>query len=782
MMLADRLSKRRETQVIVGFLCGLLAYLTLYFRAGFNRAEALLTLFIPDRVLAASVSGDLRQIGLADRLFVAGFAALILLWAAICGWLSLWLAGCDRALSRLEILVFAIAVGLSELSLLTLLLGLAGGLHHAVVFWLAFLAAILLGLYRWRVRTPNKTGTGTLVWCKLPGSEGERREPVPVFLGVLSRKKEKPASARRPADKSLALPSLPTTEVGEGSYLFLARHGLWLALPFVLLILLGGMMPPWEFDVREYHLQVPKEWYQAGRIGFLPHNVYGNMPLGAEMHAVLAMALVAPWADWWWGALVGKTVMACFAPLACLGLYAAVRRHVSPTAGVAAALIYISTPWVIYVSMTGLNEGVVACYALLAVAALVSWQRREDDRVPAGPSSGNADSHVQSRPVLGPLLLAGFFAGSAAACKYPALLFVVVPLAVWCWLAARKPRWKPVGVFLAAALLACAPWYAKNALLTGNPVYPLVFGGTTRTPQRMEQWNRAHRVPRDDRGRRYTPAQAAESIAMIGWRSRWLSPLLLPLACLAWLHDRSRRATMALYLLIAWVLMIWWLTTHRVDRFLVPALPWAAWLAGIGFVWSLRRPWRGMATTVLMVGLAFNFLYFISSREYDWRLLVSLADLRRDEPREPGGPSRVLPIHRYLNAAVPEGKRVLLVGDAQPFDLEVPVLYNTCFDECLFERWMRDRTGPQRREILRSHGISHIYFDWSEIARYRSPGNYGFTDWVTPVLVHNELVQQQGVLRPVPLDIEPAQGELFEVVDSAAPQAERDNATKFLDG
>jgi len=31
------------------------------------------------------------------------------------------------------------------------------------------------------LRTPNKTGTGTLVWCKLLGFEGERREPVPVL-------------------------------------------------------------------------------------------------------------------------------------------------------------------------------------------------------------------------------------------------------------------------------------------------------------------------------------------------------------------------------------------------------------------------------------------------------------------------------------------------------------------------------------------------------------------------------------------------------------------------
>jgi hypothetical protein len=28
--------------------------------------------------------------------------------------------------------------------------------------------------------------------------------------------------------------------------------------------------------------------------------------------------------------------------------------------------------------------------------------------------------------------------------------------------------------------------------------------------------------------------------------------------------------------------------------------------------------------------------------------------------------------------------------------------------------------------------VTHVYVDWFEIERYRSPGNYGFTDFVTP--------------------------------------------------
>ena len=46
------------------------------------------------------------------------------------------------------------------------------------------------------------------------------------------------------------------------------------------LMALGAMLPTIDFDAIEYHLQGPKEYFQAGRIAFLPHNVYTSMPFG----------------------------------------------------------------------------------------------------------------------------------------------------------------------------------------------------------------------------------------------------------------------------------------------------------------------------------------------------------------------------------------------------------------------------------------------------------------------------------------------------------------------
>ena len=695
----------------VGLFAVTALYLVVFFVAQPARRQSLWIVLIPDQVVSSWVGDNWGDFQFLDRLPILAVTGLILVLAYFGGRLTLAAIGGDRQLSDLEVFTFSTGVGLAQWSLLTLAVGLAGGLHGP---WLP-LAALGVGM-----------GWATWKWW------GNRPW----------RAKTRPAKPRSAIDVGKELERLKDDRVRP----WLERHGLWLGLPFLLLIVFGGMLPPWDFDVREYHLQVPKEWFQAGRIEFLPHNVYGNMPLGAELHAVQAMVFMPGQRAWWWGALAGKTVMACYEQLTALGLLAAGRRFAMPAAGVVAAVAYLSVPWVVHVSQAGLNEGAVACYLLLAVYAIALWREAEGKL-----------AHAR-------ILLAGFLAGAAAACKYPSVPFVIAPLTLAAMFAHGRWRWRPAVLFLAAAWCGCGLWYAKNWVQTGNPVYPLVWGGITRTPERMEQWNRAHRVPPDERGRRYSLAQAFAAAADVGWRSPWQSPLLFPLAAAAVLGARRRRRLVwGLTAYAVFFLAGWWLVTHRIDRFWVPVLPVLALLAGFGAVVPAPRAWPRVVLLLLVVGLATNLSFLLTAGVYDHRYLVSLERLRLDEPAEPGAISRVHPVHRYLNRRAVAGDRVLLVGDAQPFDLELPALYSTCFDECLFERWMKDRTADQRRAALHQRQIRYVLVNWSEIDRYRSPGNYGFSDFVTRRLVRAELVRDQQVLRPVPLDFDPEAAELFEV-------------------
>jgi hypothetical protein len=388
--------------------------------------------------------------------------------------------------------------------------------------------------------------------------------------------------------------------------------------------------------------------------------------------------------------------------------------------------------------------------------------------------------------------LAGYLAGSAAAIKYPGLLFVVLPLAAWSLLAGLWPSagvaagangsssvspgghagcvaagvnssfraaWslqlrtagKRLALFLAAAALACGPWLAKNAVLTGNPTYPLfyeVFGGKSWTAEKNDRWNRVHR-PHD-----FSLPALAGSLAQVGLTSEWLSPLVVPLAVLALAVRRHRAMVVRLLAMFGYVIAAWWLTTHRIDRFWIPALPLLCLAAGLGFYWTPHKSWRWGIAGLLGVALSWSFLVASSGGPGCYnRYFVSLRRLRDD-------PLRVSPWHRYFNREVAQG-RVLLVGDAEPFDLEMPVLYSTCFDDSPFELLAKGRTAAEVRSRLREAGITHIYVDWGEIARYRRSG-YGFSAYFRPE-VFQRLVDE-GVLRPLP-QIEDDLGRGYEVMD-----------------
>ena len=155
------------------------------------------------------------------------------------------------------------------------------------------------------------------------------------------------------------------------------------------------MLPPLDFDVREYHSQAPKEFFQQGRITFLPHNVYANMPLGAEMLSLLGMVIAG---DWWWGALGRQNGNRRLHSALRAGIAGRRPAAVFGQRGVIAALVYISIPWVVSVSSLGLVEGALACYLFLAVYALLL----------ATTMSGAFHAPATAIPYL---VLAGYLAG-----------------------------------------------------------------------------------------------------------------------------------------------------------------------------------------------------------------------------------------------------------------------------------------------------------------------------------------------------------------------------------
>jgi hypothetical protein len=619
----------------------------------------------------------------AHLICAAGFV-----WASAWGFGQLALRILRPPLARgsAESIVFAMGLGLSGISLLTLGLGLAGLLNR----WL-FLFILIVG---WAAE----------VALRIHESRSELRTEATSRLAGKNQR-----------------PNAPVKEPGQPMF----RVALAAMIPFLLVMWLGSMSPETDFDVRAYHFEGPKEFFLQGRITRLPHNVYTSFPFHNEMLVLLGMVLEQ---DWYWGALAGKCVLFAYAPLTALGLYAAGRRWFSPAAGWIAALVYISTPWIDRLTTIAYVESGLLFYLFASLLALLL----AIERMKAGEPSARL------------VLLAGLLSGSGMACKYTGALQVVAPigaaivLASWFTRADARSRVRAVAtaamVFSLGVGVTIGPWLLKNVAETGNPVFPLaysIFGASGWSPELNAKFVSGHTT--------HSPRTLFQCLGDVTANNDWSSPLWYALAPLA-LFVRSKRVMiLGLWAFACYLFLTWFSLTHQIDRFWIPMIPVLCLLAGIGAEWRDNRVWRGGRNLVIGLALLFNFAFIDGTETAD--LLgynAFLGDLGK--ARE----NREQPYIHYLNELnrqTPGGIKVLCVGEAEVFEARFPVVYNAVFNEAIFEQWFEtepDKDGNRHlrpaadiSRKLHEEGITHIYVNWSWIRAYRSPGNYGYSKFVT---------------------------------------------------
>ncbi|MDR1269607.1 MAG: hypothetical protein LBK82_08785 [Planctomycetaceae bacterium] len=689
---------------------GIAVYCWLFFATPFEPYEGLSDvtwtrfsffsyLLLPDEYFAAWVGLD-GTVSLADRfsIFVTTFVCFMA--ASGYGWflLSLPLFKFRETISRLEHWLLSTIVGLSFCSLIIFCFGLCGNLNNTEVF-------------------RNRTLFGMCLF---------------LFLNSLFSYQNAYAS-----QSGHPLPKPKQWSLFKKTVFFII-------LPiFSLQLILGGMIPSTDYDVLSYHLAGAREFAETGQIVFLPHNVYANMPFGTEMFYVWGMVLTG---NSFTGAMTGKTLIAFTTILTALGLYTFSKRFFSETAGLIAMILYLSSPWIAYVSTAGLIDSVVGMYTFFAIYTAVLTDQFSRGKFSETSDEPELQFCSDNYSVIGYLkhfkqlnwfliFLTGFFAGSAAACKYPAMLFVVVPLAFFVVIIkCRKSNFRSVIaailIYAVGVSLSCGGWYLKNYYYTGNPVYPLcfsIFGDLTGswTPEVDARWTRVH-LPHD-----FRPATFFHDFWRVGLSSPWNALLTVPFFLLVFATKMQWKKRRILYFLLAWLMFIfatWWFLTHRIDRFWLPAVPVLTLFAGIGATWCTKKYWKITLNILLILSCVYCFLVIGSPAPgKNNRFLSSLHSMRSD-------PNISTPWAIWFNEHPPEDQRkILLIGEAKAFLYDIPVLYNSCFNETLLQEIVAT-SDPV--EEFRRRDIMFILVDWGEIARFRSPGNYGYSEIIQPALVN----------------------------------------------
>jgi hypothetical protein len=646
--------------------------------------------------------GSLRVV-----LFDGSIAALILIAAAGLGITLLKLLRFEINETR-WLLLAGTGLGLGLLALLVLGLGTLGAMHRGT--WITLLAVLCL-LALWHATQLN------------PISKISERSADPAEVGD----PDAPDRVGNPVRAGSAPGPNPKL-----TWMWL------LVVLFLTIALLAASIPPgilWSpegngYDVLEYHLGAPREYFDAGRITYLPHNIYSNFPFNVEMLYLLCMVIRGGATA---AAGTASMLNVLLGVLAIAAVWLAGMEY-SRKAALFAAISAATCPFMSYLSGIAYVENGMLFFSALALAAVLR--------------GGRAD-----RPWRW-IILAALFTGLACGSKYTALYSIAAPLALSLGAIPRhrSSGHKYMAVFVLLTALTLSPWLIKNAIYTGSPFFPLARKVIHERPgiwddERAEHWREGHLPAPEDR-------RLPRRISRL-FHEVFISPLFGPtigFGCLSGLlllllrFGKRIRWFLSCTLTILFVGLLCWLWfTHMVDRFAIGMLIPASLLLGIGLS-ELQKKGRGGLAVAIIVLLAGLNLYDggkIVQAESVLPLSAILAD---------GGPKWMLEGQAAGSAHIPalnelahQGRRILMIGDARSYYLAPGIDYTVVFNRNPFAEAAAN--GPAAAgQWLADHNYDYVYVDWMEMSRLRN-SRYGFWPALTPEAI--DAMVRAALLRPI---------------------------------
>ncbi|MBN2329303.1 MAG: hypothetical protein JXR73_19335 [Candidatus Omnitrophica bacterium] len=374
-----------------------------------------------------------------------------------------------------------------------------------------------------------------------------------------------------------------------------------------------SLMPPTQSDGLRYHLSVPKLYLEHGGFYSIPNIAFSNFPFLIEyLYAIpLAFGLDS----------TPKMIHASFFLLTIRLIYDMGRRMGCGRSGMYGALLFASVPFAsIFASWSFMEMG-LTLYTLLTLALCLDAM--EEEKKGAGAASRRS------------IVVCGISGGFLLSCKYTALapLFLFFLMLAWpglsvSWKGVQKKLMRAI-LFGIVVFLVASPWFIKNIVLWGNPVYPFA-GGIFPTPN----WSRFNdlffRFHAGMKGHynelMYSPAwEWIRDAVTLPFRvtfypgdkiwhpddfGSWqVGPVWLTLTPLLLLY-RSWTPRKVLHLIAGVFLYLVWAYTYRDSRFLLPAMAVMAPLfAVVVEEMVLHRSW----TKWCFIAPVFYCLIFTSS-------------------------------------------------------------------------------------------------------------------------------------------------------------------------
>jgi 4-amino-4-deoxy-L-arabinose transferase-like glycosyltransferase len=483
--------------------------------------------------------------------------------------------------------------------------------------------------------------------------------------------------------------------VGRFEWLLAASAVFCLALA-----LAWALAPPYAFDAAVYHLRQVNIYLVEHSLFIAVDSAYAGFPGLMQMLFAFTLALG--------GDSAPQLIHFTFLPLTILAAAALGRRLWSLELTWPVAALLTAVPTLLLVAAWPYVDGALMFYTLLLFFALALWLQ---------------DGRTRSTRWL---VLAGVLCGIATETKYTALWYPLAG-AVLIVLRARRDGWRTtlggLALFGAVTLLVAAPWYLRNWLLTGNPVYPYLWGGPAWDPGRSAWWDRP------GTGLAAQPLRllaAPWEMAVLGSEgkvgySATLGPLLLALVpglIAVWRHlsadDRRSLGWMGLFGGVLYAVWLWGVARSGLlmqSRLLLPIFPLLALAAALVLqllrvldTRALSLSWLVKATVALV--LALNAVMLSTNLVQDRPLAPLLGvESRADYLARHTGTAYVAAM-QHVND-LPAGSKTFFLWEPRTYHCQKACLPDSLYDNLVY-LVRQHGTAAGIAQAFASLGVTHV--------------------------------------------------------------------------
>lgn len=502
---------------------------------------------------------------------------------------------------------------------------------------------------------------------------------------------------------------------------------------------LGTLIPPVLFDALVYHLAIPKLYTLTHGIEYYPHSFFSNFPFMMEMLYTLGLILQ--------GAILVNCLNYVIHLLLLAGIYGFARTYFNHRIALLSVLIFYTVPWVGLESFLPYIDIGLGFYTWLALYALINWISRKET---------------------GWLLLCGMFTGITASIKYFGVhTGFVIGLSVIIYLfwkrfhtpPFRKEKIPPIPplegggagfrsekggtgfrlfwYFALPALLIGSPWYIKNLIWTGNPIYPFWFGGGEWDSAMLQRYMSYYHL------QFATFRESLWFFLQLPWNLVFqintpghipIGPiflLFLPLLLFV------RRVPPLIKYLLAFslVFMLLWYNTSPQSRFLITIFPFLSIATGYtieNLSGDSKRMWPKRIGYVILSLLMFSNVCWelIYVHRYFSPFKVIMGEESTSEYLSRHHPD-LYPITQYANETLPLDAQILYIGDTRGYYANRKFIANSAHDKTVIvELTHQATTIDDLADKLRVLGITHIIFNKREGSRLHK--DYKYLQWKTP--------------------------------------------------